>query len=205
MTTDYIPRSYANLEQWLQNQQDTIAEVGTVLGMSADEQAAYLASVQKLLDKVTPIVDLTCQLDHLKADFDPLMAAELPNLHQQVKRLKTHSGYAPSIGLRMGWISERHEVDPASSQPSITATAAGLRVRIEGNKPGFEAVNLYMRRKGEPEWTQIALRKRRFPVYDETPPVNAGVPEIREYLCRGVVDDEETGLPSLVVEAVVAK
>jgi hypothetical protein len=205
MTTDYIPRSYANLEQWLQNQQDTIAEVGPVLGMSADEQAAYLASVQKLLDKVTPIVDLTCQLDHLKADFDPLMATELPNLHQQVKRLKTHSGYAPSIGLRMGWISERHEVDPASSQPSITATAAGLRVRIEGNKPGFEAVNLYMRRKGEPEWTQIALRKRRFPVYDETPPVNAGVPEIREYLCRGVVDDEETGLPSLVVEAVVAK
>jgi hypothetical protein len=205
MATDYIPRSYANLEQWLQNQQDTIAEVGPVLGMSADEQAAYLASVQKLLDKVTPIVDLTCQLDHLKADFDPLMATELPNLHQQVKRLKTHSGYAPSIGLRMGWISERHEVDPASSQPSITATAAGLRVRIEGNKPGFEAVNLYMRRKGEPEWTQIALRKRRFPVYDETPPVNAGVPEIREYLCRGVVDDEETGLPSLVVEAVVAK
>jgi len=205
MATDYIPRSYANLEQWLQNQKDNIAEVGTALGMSADEQAVYLASVQRLLDKVTPIVDLTYQLDHLKADFEPLLAAELPNLHQQVKRLKTHSGYAPSMGLRMGWVSERHEVDPSTSQPSITATAMGMRVKIEGNKPGFEAVNVYMRHKGGPDWTQIALRKRRFPIYDETPPVNVDIPEIREYLCKGVVDDEEIGLPSLVVEALVAK
>ena len=73
-----------------------------------------------------------------------------------------------------------------------------------GNKPGFEAVNVYMRHKGGPDWTQIALRKRRFPLYDETPPVNVDVPEIREYLCKGVVDDEEIGLPSLVVEALVA-
>ena len=74
-----------------------------------------------------------------------------------------------------------------------------------GNKPGFEAVNVYMRHKGVPDWTQIALRKRRFPIYDETPPVNVDIPEIREYLCKGVVDDEEIGLPSLVVEALVAK
>jgi hypothetical protein len=37
------------------------------------------------------------------------------------------------------------------------------------------------------------------------PPFNLEIPEIREYLCRGVVDDEETGLPSPIVEFVVAK
>jgi hypothetical protein len=205
MSTDYIPRSYKNLQQWLQTQKDDIAEVGATLGMSADEQTAYLASVQKLLDKVGPIVDLTHQLDHLKADFEPLLAAEVPNLHQHVKRLKTHSQFSPSIGLRMGWMGGRYEIDPATSQPTITATAMGLRVRIEGTKPGFEAVNIYMRRKGEISWVQIAVRKRRYPIYDETPPLNLDIPEVREYLCKGVVDDEEIGLPSAIVEAVVAK
>ena len=205
MSNDYIPRSFTNLQQWLQNQKDNIADVGTALGMSADEQINYLNSVQKLLDKVTPIVELTHQLDHLKADLEPLMAAELPNLHQHVKRLKTHNEYAPSMGLRMGWIGERHEVDPNTSQPTITATSMGLRVKIEGTKPGFEAINVYMRRKGEVTWVQIAVRKRRYPIYDEIPPLNLDIPEIREYLCRGVVDDEETGLPSPTVEAVVAK
>ena len=205
MANDYIPRSYTNLQQWLQTQKDNIAEVGAALGMTADEQTAYLASVQKLLDKVGAIVDLTHQLDHLKADFEPLMAAEVPNLHLHVRRLKTHVEYTPSIGLRMHWVGEKHEVDSATSQPTITATAMGLRVKIEGTKPGFEAVNVYMRRKGEVSWIQIAVRKRRYPIYDEIPPLNLDIPEFREYLCRGVLDDEETGLPSPIVEAVVAK
>lgn len=205
MSGDYIPRSYTNLQQWLQIQQTDIAEVGVTLGMSVEERSSYLASVEKLLDKVVPIVDLTHQLDQLKADFDAIFAAELPTLHLHVRRLKTHAGYTPSIGLRMQWVGERHEIDPETSQPVITATAMGLRVKIEGTKPGFEAVNVYMRRKGEVTWVQIAVRKRRYPIYDEIPPLNLDIPEIREYLCRGVVDDEEIGLPSPVVEAVVAR
>ena len=101
------------------------------------------------------------------------------------------------------WLGERLEIDPEASQPVITAM--GLRVKIDGTKPGFESINVYMRRKGEFTWVQIAMRKRRYPVYDEPPPLNPDTPEVREYLCRGVVDDAETGLPSPVVEAVVAR
>ena len=205
MSGDYIPRSYANLQQWLQTQQTDIPEVGATLGMTDTEQASYLASVQRLLDKVTTIVDLTHQLDQLKADLDSILATEVPNLHRSVRRLKTHAEYEPGIGLRMGWLGGRHEVDPETSQPVITATVLGLRVRIDGTKPGFAAINVYMRRQGEVTWAQIALRKRRYPIYDETPPLNPDTPEVREYLCRGVVDDAETGLPSPVVEAVVAR
>ena len=205
MSGDYIPRSYANLQQWLHIQQTDIAEVGATLGMTDGEQASYLASVQRLLDTITTIVDLTHQLDQLKADLDAILAVEVPHLHLSVRRLKTHAGYTPSIGLRMGWVGGRHEIDPETSQPVITATVLGLRVRIEGTKPGFESINVYMRRKGEVTWVQIALRKRRYPVYDETPPLNPDISEVREYLCRGVVDDAETGLPSPVVEAVVAR
>ena len=84
MANDYIPRSYSNLQQWLQIQQTDLAEVGATLGMTDTEQAAYLASVQRLLDKVIPIVDLTHQLDQLKADFDAILAAEVPHLHRSV-------------------------------------------------------------------------------------------------------------------------
>jgi len=74
------------------------------------------------------------------------------------------------------------------------------KVRVDERKPGFEAVNLYLRRKGEANWKLASIRKRKFPIYDETPLAVAGTPEVREYRAIGVVNDEETGQPSVAVE-----
>jgi hypothetical protein len=44
----------------------------------------------------------------------------------------------------------------------------------------------------------------KFHYYDESPLAVAGVPEVREYVAHGVVDDEEVGEASEIKEVVFA-
>jgi hypothetical protein len=136
--------------------------------------------------------------------LQPLLDAHLPTIRQGVKRAKTSAGYTPGLGQKLGWARTDNNVDPTSSQPIITLSALPGKVRIDGRKPGFEAVNLYLRRKGEADWTLVSIRKRKFPLYDDTPLAQPNVPEVREYRAVGVVSDEETGQPSVAVEIVFA-
>ena len=77
-------------------------------------------------------------------------------------------------------------------------------MKIAGKKPGFDAVNIYSRKKGDVQWKLIAVRKRKFPYFDESPLAVATTPEVREYMAIGTVADEETGVPSEIKEVVYA-
>jgi len=202
--SDYIPTSYKSLRDWLQQQQEQLPAVAATLGMTGDEQTAYLAAVNTLFSAANNVVEQMDKLDVLTADLQALQDAQLPVIRLGVKRAKTHSGYTPGIGQLLGWVRNGGSVDPAASQPSISVTVQLGKVHIDGQKPGFEAVNVYLRRKGETVWTPIAIRKRKFPLIDDTPLAVPATPEVREYRAIGVVNDEETGQPSVTAEIVFA-
>lgn len=204
MATDYIPSSYRDFRDWLQLQKERLPAAAPALNMTADEQAAHLAAVDALLPKVSSLVDTMDAVDILAADVSALSDTHLPMLRQSIRRAKTSAGCTPGLAQQLGWARNGGEMDPAGSQPVITATVQAGRVRFDGRKPGFEAVNLYRRRKGETDWTLVAIRKRKFPLYDEAPLAAAGVPEVREYRAFGVVADEEIGQPSASVEVIFA-
>jgi len=203
MPADFIPQSYKNLRDWLKIQA-TIATAAPTLGMSAAEQVTYLAQVNALLPTVTSIVDLMEQMDRKVADLQPLLETNLPLLRKDIRRAKTAPGYLPSIGEQFEWIGDSTERDPATSRPTIEAEAQRGRIAITGRKPGYEAVNIYSRKKGEANWKLIAIRKRKFPYYDETPLTIPGTPEVREYMAIGVIADEEIGQSSETKEVVFA-
>ena len=110
----------------------------------------------------------------------------------------------PAIQLQLDSIGDTQTFDPNTARPSITAKAQQGRVKIDGRKPGFEAVNIYSRIKGAVQWKLIAVRKRKFPYFDESPLAVAGTPEVREYMAIGVLNDEELGQPSEIKEVVYA-
>jgi hypothetical protein len=105
----------------------------------------------------------------LTADLQALLEKHLPVIRRGVKRGKASADYTPGLGQELGWIAGGGDIDPAASRPAITLTAQPGKVRVDGQKPGFEAVNLYSRRKGEAEWKLAAIRKRKFPIYDDAP------------------------------------
>ena len=203
--TDYIPQSYKNLRDWLTRQQrELTALLANTVGMSVDERSAYLASVSILLAKVTEIVDLMEQLEEKTADFEPLLEAQAALIRAAVKRAKTSAGCSPGIIAQLGWAGDSTTFDPQTARPSIEAEAQRGRVKITGKKPGFEACNLYGRKKGDVQWKLIAVRKRKFPYYDEAPLTVANTPEVREYMAIGVIADEEIGQTSEIREVVYA-
>lgn len=203
MPTDFVPKSYKNFRDWL-TLQTGIATVAPTLGMTPAEQADYLAQVNAILPTVSAIVDLMEQMDQKVADLQPLLDTHLPEIRKDIRRAKTAPGYLPSIGEQFDWIGDTTERDPATSRPTIEVEALRSRVIITGKKPGFEAVNIYSRKAGETTWKLIAIRKRKFPYYDETPLTQAGTPEVREYMAIGVINDEEIGHPSETKEVAFA-
>jgi hypothetical protein len=205
MTTDYVPQSYPNLNAWC-GKQDTelTAPLATTIGMTAGERTTYLAAVSAIQTAVAPIVDLMEQLEELTANFPGILDAQLPLIRAAIKRAKTSPGCTPAIQMQLDWIGQAQNVDPEHSRPSIEIEAQRGRVKITGRKPGFDAVSIYCRKKGEVQWRLIAVRKRRFPYYDEAPLAVPNVPEVREYMAIGVVADEEIGQPSEIKEVVYA-
>jgi hypothetical protein len=205
MNTDYIPRSYPNLLAWLIKQETQLtAQLATDIGMPADERTEYLAAVAALKAKTAEIVDLMDTLDQKTADFPGILDAQSPTIRTTVKRTKTRPGCTPAIIAQLDWEGPSHNTDPNTARPTIGAEAQRGRVKITGRKPGFDAVNLYFRKKGDVQWKLIAVRKRKFPYLDESPLAVANTPEVREYMAIGVVDDEEAGQPSEIQEVVYA-
>jgi hypothetical protein len=72
-------------------------------------------------------------------------------------------------------------------------------VRITGRKNYAQTVNIYWRRKGVTTWKLLVAKRKTFPFYDQTPLATPGTPETREYLARGVIGDNEVGIPSDIV------
>ena len=205
MNTDYIPQSYKNLRDWLTLQQtDLTPTLATSLGMTTAERDAFLAAVGTILPKAAEIVALMEQLDEKTADFPMVLDAQIPLLRAAIKRAKTSPGCTPSIQEQLDWVGAAQNIDPEHARPSITVEAQRGRVKIDGRKPGFDAVSIYCRKKGDVQWRLIAVRKRKFPFYDEAPLAVPGAPEVREYMAIGIVNDEEVGQQSEIKEVVYA-
>lgn len=202
MASDMIPQSFNNFKFWLKLQNDEVANHSSACGASQSETIEFLGHVNAVLPLVTSIVDLMEQLDQKTSDLEQLKGLHLPGIRKYIKRCKTAAGCTPGIIEAMNWKGDSGEIDPATSRPTIALTVLSAKIRIDGTKPGFEAVNGYWRRKGDVAWKPLVIRKRKFPIYDENPLLTAGVPEIREYMFRGVVDDEEKGVPSEIKEIV---
>ena len=205
MTADYVPQSYPNLNTWCVRQDTELtAPLATTIGMTAGERAAFLAAVDTVKTAVAPIVDLMQQLDELTANFPVILDAQMPIIRAAIKRAKTSPGCTPAIQTQLDWIGAAHTQHPGTSRPTIDAEAQRGRVKISGKKPGFEATNIYSRKKGDVSWKLIAVRKRKFPYYDESPLAVPNTPEVREYMAIGVIADEEIGEMSEIKEVVYA-
>ena len=205
MNTDYVPTSYPNLNIWCALQESDLTQpLGTAIGMTDPERAAYLAAVGTVKAAVGPIVDLMQQIDELTANFPEILAVQMPLIRAAIKRAKTSPGCTPAIQTQLDWVGAVQHPHPGISRPTIEIEAQRGRVKVSGKKPGFDAVSIYSRIRGEVQWKLIAVRKRKFPFYDESPLAVAHTPEVREYMAIGVVNDEEIGEMSEIKEVVYA-
>ena len=205
MPTDIIPQSYENLHAWLTNLDTKIQTRGPALGMSVADITAFRAKIAPWITKLQAVLDAQHALDFAVGQAQQEAAEQTKDLRRRIQNWKTSEGYDEGIGADLEIIADSDNFDPENYRPTLTsAEAFPGYVRIKGKKLGADSINVYARRKGEAEFQLIASRKSRFPFDDDRPLSNPGVPEVREYQLRGVVDDVEIGQPSSIVSVAFA-
>jgi hypothetical protein len=202
MSTDYIPQSYANLSDWLANLAVKIPTDGPALGLTPAEVTALQADITALTTPLAALLAKQIEVDAALGAFQQSLADHLPQVRAAVRHLKTSPGYTAGIGEDLQVIGGGDTFDAEAYKPTLSAEAFPGYVRVKGKKSGVQAMNLYVRLKGQPEWKLLVARRSKFPFDDDSPLAVAGTPETREYRAVGVVADEEIGQPSDIVSVV---
>lgn len=198
MANDYLPKSDGALVLWLNTFKTKIAVHGATLGLLPADITALIAKCAGIVTSIENAEAKKNEQQNAVTAKDDLKKEDLPIIRNEIKRMKTHGGFTNGIGQELGIIGSD---DAEPIKPSIKAKARANDVEISFTKKGFDGVNVYTRLKGVAAWTFLA-RDTNSPYNDNRPLAVAGTPETREYMCIGVLNDEEVGEASDIVSVV---
>lgn len=197
---DYIPDTPEDLLAWTQQAHAKLEDL-TLPSLSAARKKAMLERLDRLIAPAQKVADLRSQLTGAESALVTARGAELPDLRKDLGDLKRLEGFPAGLAEEMDINTHAGAAfDPNAYQPQLKVTARRGFNELAAAKRGVDAMNYYVRRKGDAAWRPLALGRMTSPVRDETPLAQPGVPETREYQCMGVVKDQEVGRASDIVE-----
>lgn len=198
---DYLPSNDAELLIWLHNFNKKMAMHGYNLGLSSESLSEINMQSNSLSQAVQDVATKKEEVAQAVTYKNDVRTAFLTNLRKEIARIKTHRNYTESLGQEVGIIGTSTSFDPTNYKPELKVEVTGGVVRIKFKKKGVDGVNIYRRRKGEAVWHFLA-RDTRSPYEDRIQLEDPSKPEHWEYRAYGVINDEEIGQPSDVVEVI---
>lgn len=194
----FIPANWAEYRAWLLNLKTEIVTEGPKFGLTAGDITAIQNTCQAQIDKIDAY---NAALSALQAMFESLKDGKAVTdaaLREEIDDWKVAAGWTDAIATQLRVVTNKPEFNPDTYKCEFTVKIVGGEIRIDFKKKGVQAVNVYCRRKGQTTWTFLA-RDSSSPYIDGNPLFQPGVPEVREYMLRGVINDVEVGLDSDIV------
>ncbi len=198
---DFIPQPEGKLILWLTNFDTKIDGVAVELNIDPAMLAEIHATIKALIKAINDAIAAKQTWKNLEAVKRAEKTNVLGYMRTKIARMKTESGYTEAIGKDLGIIGTSDAFDVSNYKPTLKASVFPKYINLDFVKKGIDAVNIYVRLKGETEWRFLA-RDTKSPYHDSENLKTAGVPEVREYMCIGVIADEEIGQESDVVSVV---
>ena len=201
---DYIPTQRDHRYLWYKNLSTNVAAEAAKFGGVAGDATALKAVADGIIAKYDATNGAQQAVDGARSIERTSEATGLAQIRAKVKNWKTLTGYPASGSDAVLQLSGNGAAfDPATYKPVLKASIAPGGVSIGFTKKGVDSMAIYMRLRGTSAWHKLGVDTTS-PYLDSTPLASAGVPEAREYLARGVLNDEEIGLDSDVVSATFA-
>jgi len=223
---NYLPDRDSEKVIWLNNFNSKFSGYATLLGFTSEDvgqinddtamfaycvgQVAFFKTEKQEVVKYknlvsngaigTPTGDFP-SLPPIPAPPDVVPAGVFKRLAKTVQRIKNHPQYTEAIGKDLGIIGAEDTFDEDAYKTELTAEVFPGYVRVSFVKGNVEAVNIYSCLKGETQWVLLA-KDFHSPYNDTRPLADPTTPETREYVGRGVIDDEEIGQLSNIASAV---
>jgi hypothetical protein len=196
---DYIPTKRELRRAWLQN----ISSKADAQVVAGGGTAAVATDLKTAADAILAAYDET---DAAKTALDGKRAIEGSTEGAQVALIRS---IFTTLKVLPNWKSSGADaelqasatgtpMDTGAYKPVITVEIKGGLITLEFKKKGVDALAIYARLRGTMGWTKIGIDTSS-PYIDARPLAVPGVAEVREYMARGMMDDDEVGLESDVV------
>lgn len=198
---DYIPSRDNDLLPWQKTLSETLPTYAPTLGVSAADVALVQGYCTAINNAINANNAAQAAARQAKKDKDSTVADSITGLRSFAQTAKTNKNYTAAIGTALGIEATAAGFDATAYKPGITAETFPGHVTIGFTKKGVEGVNVYCRLKGQTTWAKLAFDGHS-PYVDNRPLASATVPETREYMVIGVLNDEETGQMSDIVQVV---
>jgi hypothetical protein len=195
MPADFIPSNWADYRAWLLNMHTEIDTEGPKFGLTAGAITAIKNTCQAEIDKIDAYNGALSAADAALETVKDGKGITDTALREDIGDWKTADGWTDAIAAKLRVVSTKTAFDPNTYKPEYTVKILGGEIRIDFKKRGVDGVRVYRRLKGQTSWTFLALDTSS-PYIDGHPLAQPGVPEVREYMLRGVIDDVEIGLDS---------
>jgi hypothetical protein len=204
MSQDWMPHKRDTRYRFYKNMSTNVVGEAVKFGGVAADATAVKAAVDAAMARMDATDTAEDALNTARPLETAADAAAQQILRTKVKNWKTLPGWAASGSegtLELTGTSST--MDPLSHKSTIRLNLVPGGVRVDFTKKGVSAANIYMRVRGAGSFTKIAMVLES-PYIDTTPLAKAGVPEVREYMVRGVLHDEEIGTDSNTVSITFA-
>ena len=197
--SDFVPSRREDRRTWLLNISEKAAAQVVAGGGTAPQGTALKAAADAVLAAYDTTDSAKTTLDGKKAiekDTEGNQLVIIRSLFKTLKVLPTFKSSGADAELQSSGSSS--DMDPDEYKPVITVSIKGGQITFEFKKKGVDALAFYGRLRGSLIWTKLAVDTSS-PYIDGRPLAVPGVAEVREYMARGMIDDEEIGLESDIV------
>lgn len=196
---DYIPRKRDGRYLWLKKLSANIVAEAVKFGAPPADATAVKTVTDHLIAAMDATDAAAAALDGTRQTEAAVQAADLGAIRAKVRNFKTLPLWAASGSEGVLEMKATEPVfDPGSYKPVLTLTIEAGKIRVDFVKGGADALAIYCRLAGTVAWRKIGIDTEA-PYFDTAPLGQPGVAEVREYMARGIVGDEEIGQDSDIV------
>jgi hypothetical protein len=197
--SDYIPSKREPRRAWLQNISEKAAAQVVAGGGTAPVATSLTAAADALIAAYAETDSAKTTYEGKKAmetDTEATQLAVIRGIFTTLKVLPNWKSSGADAQLQSS--SSSSQFDPSTYKPVISVEIKGGLITLDFKKKGVDALAIYGRLRGTLGWTKLGVDTSS-PYVDGRPLAVAGVAEAREYMARGMMDDDEIGLESDVV------
>jgi hypothetical protein len=195
---DFIPQARGSYREWLINFKTVVASKGVEWGLTASDILVVTDPIDAIIASMDATIAAESALAAARQDEKTVVHEYNKMFRDLIGGWKKKVGFTAEHAQQLRVVSSRPDLDEDNYKPEFKVRIVGGEIRLDWKKKGADAVYVYARLRGVATWTRIGMDTSS-PYIDGRPLAQANVPETREYMLRGVVDDEEIGLDSDVL------
>ena len=197
---DYIPPADDAKIIWLTNLKTKIAGYATALNITSGRVTQIIAWCNDLIAAINAAAQAKRDWLSASAAQGTQEHTSLAGIRGEVALWKPQPGMDAATEADLKIVGTTSAFDPNTFKTKITAQVIGDHVRLTFVKSQTDGVNFYWRKQGETVWKFLS-RDTNSPYNDHTALTTPGVPEVREYIAYGVLNDQQIGQPSDIASA----